>query len=126
MGLRRNLLWIDGLAAAVAGVVVLALAGWLSPWYGLPHAFVLFLGWMNLAYATFSLSLARRSERPLRLLVLLAVANLGWGVCCLRWAVVFGQTASLFGLVHLVGEGFFVAGLGCLEWRWRELLRTAR
>ncbi len=125
MDRRRQLLWVDGLAGAVVGVAMLALRGWLGKWYQLPQDFLLFMGLVNLAYASYSLSLARRQQRPMYLIRLLVVANLTWAVLCFRWAVVFGGTASLFGLAHLVGEGLFVAGLGCLEWRWRELLRTA-
>lgn len=125
MVLRRKLLWVDGLAGAVAGVAVLLLGGWLSKWYRLPQDFLFFIGLVNLAYGSYSLSLARRARRPKTLILLLVVANLTWAVLCFRWVVVFGETASLFGLAHLVGEGLFVGGLACLEWRWRELLRTA-
>ncbi len=125
MDLRRRLLWVDGLAAVVAGVVVLILGGWLSRWYQLPRDFLLLIGLVNLAYSSYSLPLARRSKRPKTLIILLVVANLAWAVACLRWAVVFSETASFYGLAHLVGEGLFVGGLACLEWRWRELLRTA-
>ena len=125
MNLPRKLLWIDCLAGAVVGVLVLSLSGWLSDLYRLPRDFVLFLGVVNLLYASYSLCLARRSQRPMTLIVLLAAANLIWGLACFRWAFVFSETASFFGLAQLVGEGIFVGGLACLEWRWRELLRTA-
>lgn len=101
------------------------MAGWLSEWYQLPKDFLVLIGLVNLAYASYSLSLAMRLKRPTNLILLLVVANLTWSVACLRWAVVFSETASLFGLAHLAGEALFVGGLACLEWRWRELLRTA-
>lgn len=125
MDLRRRLLWIDGLAGAVVGIVVLMLGGWLSEWYQLPRDLLVLMGLANLAYASYSLSLAMRSKRPRFLIRLLVVANLTWAVACLRWAVVFSDNASIFGLAQLVGEALFVGGLACLEWRWRELLRTA-
>ncbi len=56
--------------------------------------------------------------------MLLVVANLTWALLCLRWVFVFSQTASPFGLAHLLLEALFVGGLACLEWRWRELLQT--
>lgn len=125
MDLRRKLLWVDCLAGAVVGIAMLVLGGWLSEWYQLPQDLLFLMGLANLAYASYSFSLAMRSKRPKTLIRLLVVANLTWAVACFRWAVVFSETANLFGLAHLVGEGFFVGGLACLEWRWRELLRTA-
>ena len=123
--LRRKLLWVDCTAGAVAGVAVLTTRGWLSEWHQLPEDFLRLTGWVNLAYGSYSFSLAMLSRRPKPLLLLLIVANLTWAVFCWRWAVVYSATASPLGLTHLVGEGLFVGGLGCLEWRWRELLRTA-
>jgi hypothetical protein len=125
MDVRRKLLWIDGMAAAAAGVAVLLSGGWLSKWYELPRNLLLLIGGVNIAYASYSLSLAVRVERPKALILLLVLANLVWAVVCLRWAVVFAETASPFGIAHLAGEGVFVGGLASLEWRWRELLRTA-
>jgi hypothetical protein len=125
MDARRRILWVDGLAALVAGTVVLLISGWLSAWYRLPKELLLVVGGVNLGYASYSLSLAARSIRPAKLIVLLVVANLLWAIVCLILAVLYSDTASLFGLAHLVGEGLFVGGLACLEWRWRNLLLTA-
>ena len=123
--LRRKLLWIDGLAGLTVGAVVLAASGWLSERYGLPRSLLLFTGVANVAYGSYSTSLARRSVRPRRLIWFLIFANLAWAVVCFILAIVYRETATFFGLAHLVGEGLFVGGLACLEWRWRELLRTA-
>ena len=125
MDLPRRLLWIDGLGGAVVGVAMFALLGLLSDWYRLPRSLLIGMGVANLTYASYSLTLARRSQRPPALIRLLVVANLIWGVACLRWAFVFVDTASLLGMMHLVAEGLYVGGLGCLEWRWREQLWTA-
>lgn len=121
----RKLLWVDGLAAAVAGGAVLLASSWLSGWYRLPQDLLFLTGMVNLAYVSYSLSLAMRPKRPKKLILLLVIANLVWAVLCLRWAVIFAGTASLFGLAHLVGEALFVGGLASLEWRLREQLRTA-
>jgi hypothetical protein len=124
MDVRRKLLWVDGLAAAAGGVAVLLSGSWLSGWYGLPRDLLLLIGGVNVGYALYSLSLAARAERPKALILLLVLANLGWAFVCLQWAVVFADTASLFGVAHLAGEGVFVGVLASLEWRWRELLRA--
>lgn len=121
----RDLLWVDCGAALLAGLVLLLLSSWLSQLYALPHGFLMGMGVANLAYGTYSLSLARRARRPRSLLVLLVVANATWAALCGLAAVRLAGTASAFGLAHLVGEGLFVGGLAALEWRRRERLLTA-
>ena len=125
MRLLRRLLWVDCGAALLAGTAVLALSGCLSGLYALPRELLLGMGAVNLAYGTFSGSLARRARRPRALIVLLVVANAAWAVFCGLAAVSFAETASAFGMAHLIGEGTFVAGLAGLEWRERERLRRA-
>ena len=124
--LRRNLLWIDCSGGAVVGAAVLILSGWLSEWYQLPRSLVLFMGAVNLAYASFSFSLAVRAKRPIGLIRLLALANMAWALFfCWPVAFAYRDTASIWALVHLVGEGIYVGCLGYLEWRWRTFLREA-
>ena len=122
--LCRYLLWIDGLAATTAGVLMLALGERLSDWYQLPQSLLQLIGLVSLGYATYSLSLALRSRRPRTLIVLLVIANSLWAAACLRWALGFAATASPWGLAHLLGESAFVGGLALLEWRWRARLAT--
>lgn len=121
----RNLLWVDCIAGALAGVAMLALSRWLGGLYALPRALLLFMGAANLLYATCSFTLARRSRRPGTLIHLLVAANLSWAVACLALAAAYAGSASMFGIGHLVFEGVFVGGLACLEWRWREHLLAA-
>ena len=64
----------------------------------------------------------RRAKRPLSLIRLLVAANLLWMVLCLYWTWLYFEQASIFGLLHVGGEGLYVGVLGLLEWRWRELL----
>jgi hypothetical protein len=121
----RNLLWVDCTAAALAGVAMLALGAWLSRWYGLPGELLSFMGAANLLYATFSLSLAVRRRRAMRLIHLLVFANLAWSAVCVGLAVAFSGSATWLGTAHLIGEALFVAGLARLEWSRRERLTTA-
>ncbi len=125
MNLRRKLLWIDGPAGLVAGMVVLLFSGWLSEWYRLPRELLVFTGVANLVYGSYSMPLAILPVRPGGRIVFLACANMAWAGVCLVLAVLYGKSASLFGLGHLVLEAIFVGGLGYLEWRWREGLRSA-
>ena len=125
MIVRRWVLWIDATAAALAGVVVLLISGWLSGWYGLPQELLISIGAVNLVYASYSSSLAMRRRREKALIVFLVSANLLWSVVCVILALIYRDTATLFGLAHLLGEALFVGGLGGLEWRWRDLLLAA-
>jgi predicted membrane-bound spermidine synthase len=124
MDWRYKLLRIDSLGGLTVGLVMLLLSQWLSSWYVLPRGFIIFMGLVNLAYGCYSFSLLVKVKRPLSLIVVLVIANLGWAVLCVLWAVIFAQTASPFGTIHLLGEALFVGGLAYLEWRNRELLLT--
>jgi hypothetical protein len=104
---------------------MLLLAGWLGELYHLSRDFLLFMGVVNLVYASYSLPLAMSSRRSRARVHILAVGNMVWGVACLCFAAYFMGTASILGMVHLVGEGIIVGGMGCLEWRWRAFLYSA-
>jgi hypothetical protein len=125
MSLRRRLLWVDSVAALLAGGATLALSGWLSQLYALPRGVLLTIGAANLAYGAFSGSLARLARRRRAQIVALVVANAAWAGLCWLAALAFAGRASVFGLAHLVGEGLFVGALASLEWRERERLTHA-
>jgi hypothetical protein len=116
---------VDCIGAALVGVAVLSLSGWLSELHGLPRGLLLFTGAVNLLYGGYSFSLARRARRPLVLLRVLVFANAAWACVCVGLLVTFGADATPFGVLHLGGEGLYVGGLAALEWRWRHALRTA-
>lgn len=111
------------MAGGIVGVLVLTFSGWLSELHSLPRTVLLFTGIANLLYASFSLSLAVRSERPLPLLYLLIAGNAVWLPVCFVLAATFLSSATIFGLIHLIGEGAFVGGLAALEWTFRHQLR---
>lgn len=121
----RHLLWVDCIGAGIVGVAVLLLSGWLSDLEGLPQNVILFTGGVNLLYGSFSLALAARKHRPMRLIKALVWANLTWTPVCAGLIVAFWSTITPFGIVHLLGEGIYVGGLAVLEWRHRDLLATA-
>lgn len=121
----RNLLWIDSVGGLCAGVVVLSLSKWLSEVYALPRPLLLVMGAANLSYGLYSGSLAWRQIRPRGLLRVLVVANATWAALCWLAAMRLVETASVFGLMHLTGEGLLVGGLAALEWRERERLYRA-
>ncbi|QNH02902.1 hypothetical protein HNQ25_09325 [Pseudomonas sediminis] len=121
----RHILWLDCMAAAVAGVLVLSFAARLSEWYVLPRELLSFIGAVNIAYSCFSFSLAIRVRRAEALIKLLAVANGFWALVCLGIAATFAPLMTLPGLCHVLGEAAFVGGLGMLEWKWRRQLLVA-
>lgn len=125
MGMIRHILWLDCMAAAVSGVLVLSFAAWLSDWYALPRELLSFIGAVNIAYACYSFSLAIRPRRRELLIELLALGNGLWALACLGIIATFAQTLTLPGIFHLLGEAVFVGGLGMLEWKWRKHLLVA-
>lgn len=124
MPFRSRLLWVDCTAGALAGVIVIALSGWLSRVHGLPREVLLFIGAVNLLYACCSFALAIRRERPLYLIHILVAANLAWVPVCIGLAITFRHQATMFGIGALGGEAIFVGGLAVLEWKWRHQLAT--
>jgi hypothetical protein len=124
-GWQRHLLKIDSVGGLIAGVIMLALSGWLSGFHRLPQAGIVAMGIANLGYGTYSGLLHRRRVRPIPLIVLLVLANAAWAVLCWSAAARYAGSASLFGMVHLIGEGGWVAALAVLEWRARDILRMA-
>lgn len=105
---------------------MLALSGWLSRLHALPRDLLLFIGVVNLLYACYSFSLARRATRAMWQIKLLVYANAGWALACLGIIVAFRGTISPFGILHLAGEAAFVGWLAAVEWHQRvQLASTA-
>ncbi len=125
MHTAKSLLWIDCTGGLVVGALVLAFHPWLSVLYGLPVGLVIGMGAANLAYGSYSFSLARRAVRPRALLRLLVTANIAWAVFCAVAAARLAQEASALGLAQLVLEGVYVGCLGLLEWKHLDALQTA-
>ena len=97
---------------------------WLAKLYYLPIELIVLIGIVNLAYGSFSLVLSFQDERPMNLIKSLAIANLSWAGVIASMGVWHIDSASVFGLTHLFGEGIYVGVLGYCEWRYRELLTS--
>lgn len=113
----KRLLWIDGIAALLAGTILLIFGFRLSVFFQLPDNLVKAQGIISLVYSSYSLSLARRESNSKRLIYLLAVANAVYalfGICLLLY---FFKTASIYGILYLIAEILFVGLLAVLEWR---------
>lgn len=90
----------------------------------MPLSLVTLIGCANLAYGSYSGTLAVRAwyqRAPSRRAVdLLIAANLAWTVVCAALVLATFRSASVFGLGHVILEGLFVAWLAFAE---RRLVR---
>ncbi|MFN4256609.1 MAG: hypothetical protein ACK4Q5_16525 [Saprospiraceae bacterium] len=110
-----RLLWFDGLAALVAGLVILSLRQFLSSLLGFPLWLLVLQGGINLCYAAYSLSLARREHRPRWMLWTLAVGNMAYAAFAFVLLCAFFPTCTAWGVAFFVAEILTVGGLGVLE-----------
>lgn len=117
----RLILWSDGIAGGLVGALMLVLRAWLVDFYGLTPALITLIATANLAYASYSLSLAalsslnRRPPRPA--IDLLVTANAAWGLVCLGLIALHANQAGALGLLHIALEGVFVTWLAVIEYR---------
>jgi hypothetical protein len=119
-----RLLWIDGGAALVVGIFVLALRHFLAGLLGLPVWLLTLQSGITLCYAAYSLSLARRKHRPRWMLWALAGGNLAYSLFCVVLLFSFFDTCSALGVVYFLAEIGFMAALwwverGYLKGAWR-------
>jgi hypothetical protein len=110
------------MAGAFVGVLVLSFSEWLSRLYSLPLGILYSMGVVNLIYATYSYSLAKRRARPKAMIILLAAANGVWTFVCLGLAAYFFEAATFLGIGLLLVEAIFVGSMASLEWKWRDQL----
>lgn len=118
----RQLIWYDGTAGLVSGLVVL----WLQPIFlslhQWPKAFILFHGIVSLAYGTYALNLAWQQPRGLSRIRFLAGANMAWGLLCMSTVLALWSQISGWGIAHLLAESGIVGSLGVYEWKQQKRL----
>lgn len=117
MTFRNNLLRIDATAGLTVGVFMFALFPFLLTLYGMPTWMLATMGAANLAYGSYSFTLARSAVRTRARLTFLVIANAMWAVLCMIAAVIAAQQLTMLGIGTLVFEGAFVGTLAMLEWR---------
>ena len=116
----RQLPWFDAASGLSVGILVLALHGPIAQLDQLPEPVVFWMGVANTAYAGFgtALGLLRRAW----LARLLVAANAAWAVVCVVILVRYGGEVSVFGWLHVGGEGLYVLVLAAVEWRYRDAM----
>ena len=113
----RKLLWIDGIAALVAGLAVLCLRGSLSELFQLPERILLVQAIITLVYTCYSTTLAQNKIYTKRLTRILVIANFTYVVFCLGlFMSTFGET-NVLGKVYFILEALFISTLATLESR---------
>lgn len=117
------LLWVDCSAGAAVGIATLLMHPWLVDFYGFSKEFILVIGGANVLYGCFSFTLAVQKKRATLQFGILVAANVLWACLCLVFAATHWDTASAFGIAHLILECLFVGGLGVFEWLYRNQLR---
>lgn len=117
----RVTLWLDAVAGALAGVLLLTLRDRLAGVFGFPVELVLFNAAANLVYASYSGTLATltalRIAPPRRALTLLIVANTTWVAVCAAILSRVWSHGTVVGLGYVSLEALFVGALAVLEYR---------
>ena len=117
-----NVLHVDGSAGLAVGLVLFALAEWVSELYRLPLNVILFLASANILYGCYALALALSNQRSLMAIKVLSTANSVWVVICVAIVVLYVQTLSPVGFLFIGGEALFVGVLAVYEWKNRFVL----
>ena len=117
-----RILLLDCTGGICVGIAVLGMCQLLSELEGLPLSVVILMGVANLVYGGYSLLVATRQNRTINMIGLLAFANMAWLLVCLAIAAAYRTEITVLGLLHVLGEGVYVAGLGYTEWRMRRTL----
>lgn len=117
----RQTLWLDAVAGAVAGSVLLTWREWLAAQFDFPVELVALNAIANLSYASYSGTLATLTAvgiaPPRGALTTLVVANAGWMVVCFNILARVWAFGSGFGLGYVALEGLFVGALAVVEYR---------
>ena len=124
MSRAPRILWTDCLGGLFVGILVLTAHQFIADWHNLSKQLILFMGAVNLAYGCYSLFVTLRTPRPLILVKLLAMANIIWLPVCTAITAYHWNDISAIGIIHVLGEGVYVAGLGLMEWTRREQLAS--
>ena len=120
----RKLLWTDGIAALLSGLIVLTFNEKIAKLLSLPENLLTTMSIVSLVYSSFSLYLAQAKSNTRGLLTILVVANSMYAIFCLVLILFLYRTTSVLGITYLILESLFVATLAALEWREVKQIET--
>lgn len=113
--LFRLALRLDGAVSGAAGLITLALSGWLATQIGAPAATVMAVGVFLVAYALTLLQLARAASAPPWLMWSVVIGNGIWVAASIALAFSTLITPTTLGLVLLIGQAVAVLGFAELQ-----------
>lgn len=112
----KQLLWVDGIAALLAGVSVLAFSSALSVLFDLPENVLRTQAIITLVYASYSISLANKKSHPKHLIYGLAIANWVYALVVTGLMIYFFRTVTIYGTLYFIAEVLFIGTLAFFEW----------
>lgn len=117
----RLTLWVDAVAGALAGIVLLTWRDSIASVFGFPVELVWFNAAANLAYASYSGTLATLTALdiapPRRALTMLVTANASWVAVCMGILSQVWSRGTAVGLGYVALEALFVGALAVVEYR---------
>lgn len=109
------ILWMDGLAALIVGLLVLSLRKDLSILFNLPEALLYAQAVTTLVYASYSTTLARKKIYSRKLVRVLGIANLAYVVgVIILFILTLAQTTTL-GKAYFGAEIVGISALATIE-----------
>lgn len=113
----KKLLWADGIAALLSGLIVFTFNEKIAKLLSLPENLLTTMSIVSLGYSSFSLYLAQSKSNSKRSITILVVANLAYAIFCAVLLLFLYTNTSVLGVIYLILESLFVATLAALEWR---------
>lgn len=120
-----RVMWADAASCAASGALQLVAGQPLSDVTGLPLALLQWTGWFLLGYALLAAWMAARSPVPRRLIGLVVVGNLGWGVACVALLSLGGLGLSAWGVAWVLAQALVVVVFAELQWTGLRRTRGA-
>lgn len=124
--LTRPVLWLDAASCALMGVGLVAAAGFVAAFTGLPSGLLRGAGLALLPVAAFIAAAAGRAVVPRWMLAAIVWGNVGWVLASLLVLTPGLLAPNALGVTLVGAQALAVALLTALEWRGLAGASTAR
>lgn len=122
--LLKRVLLIDGLTSLTLGVLLIAVAGFVSSALGLPEALLRVAGLICVPFAAAVWWLARQDRPPEAAIWAVIVANAAWVVASIGLLVSGWVEPTLLGLVFVIAQAIVVGVFAELQYvGWKRALQ---